>query len=117
MVHDVSDSILIDGLSHEQAAKVFNQVEMCISYDPYTLYSQYAAICGCVSVVVPKEGVTEQEWQPDTNLRLGVAYGFDRVGWARKTQHRVLECMRNLVNASNDSVAEFIRKCDQHFGN
>jgi hypothetical protein len=64
IVHDLTDSQCVDGLSHEQLVEVFNRVEMCISYDPYTVYSYYAALCGCVSVIVPLEGISKEEWYP-----------------------------------------------------
>lgn len=114
-VHDLNDSTLIDGLTHEQIAAVFNRVQMCISYDPYTLYSAYAALCGCTSVVMPEDGVDEAVWQPMEELRLGIAYGFDKIDWAKSTQHRVLAGLKQIERNSNRSVNEFIRKCDEYF--
>ena len=72
-------SVLIDNLSHEEIASVFNNCEVFISYDPYTLYSQYAAICGCISIVDPIENLTKEQWQPVEELRYGVAYGNEDI--------------------------------------
>jgi hypothetical protein len=115
ILHDLNNSLLIDDLSHEQIAKIFNQTERLISYDMYSLYSQYAAICGCISIVVPEEGVDKENWQPIEELRYGISYGFDDIEWAKKTQGKVAEYLSSQESNSSQSVRDFIAFCNHHF--
>lgn len=114
MLHDLNNSTLIDDLSHEQIAKIFNQMERLISYDMYSLYSQYAAVCGCISIVVPEDEVDTKTWQPIEELRYGVSYGFDDIEWATKTQEKVAEYLSSQESNSSQSVRGFIAFCDHH---
>ena len=73
---------------------------MFISYDPQTFLSIMAALCGCISVVYPLDGLTKQEWIHTTaaskyvknkgldNL-YGIAYGLEDVQYATDTLHLV----------------------------
>lgn len=116
IVHDLSDSVLVDDLSHTQLAEVFNRVETCISYDPYTLYSMYAAICGCASVVIPEDGMTKEEWYPDARDRYGVAFGFDDLPEALRTRPLLLPHLKEQELGANASVERFVAKCERYFG-
>lgn len=115
--HDLNNSIIIDDLSHEEVAKIFNKVETFISYDAYTLYSQYAAICGCDSVVVPESGISKEAWQPIDELRYGISYGFNEIQLANQTKNMVKEYLTNLEAEYANSVFEFINNCTQYFNN
>ncbi|TDH34310.1 hypothetical protein E2A64_16700 [Pseudohoeflea suaedae] len=84
---EAADWILIDGKSHEEVSAIFKSVERFVSYDTRTAYLKFAALCGCDAVVEPQEGLTEEQWKPDPALRYGVAYGLDRLDWARSTRH------------------------------
>lgn len=115
IAHELTNSILIDDLSHEETAKIFNQSESFISYDMYTMYSQYAALCGCVSIVVPEEGLSKAAWQPEEGLRLGISYGFDEADWARETQGRMVDYLRLHEATELQSVKNFILFCNDYF--
>ncbi len=115
MVHDVNNSILLDGMSHDEIAKIMNQCEYFISYDTETMYSNYAILCGCKSIVVPKDGVLKEEWQPKKEFRYGIAYGFKDLAEAQKTKHLVYDVLKKLENDSNQSVKVFIQKVYEYF--
>lgn len=110
-----ADSILVDGMSHAQMAEVFNRVCCCISYDVYTMYSLYAAMCGCLSVVVPEEGIDKAQWYPDERDRYGLAYGLDDAEHAERTRHLVLPRLKEMEREANDSVRHFITRCHEYF--
>lgn len=116
IVHDTTDSILIDGMSHKDTAKVFNQIEFCISYDTYTMYTVYAAMCGCIPIIIPEEGISKEEWQPIVENRYGVAYGFDDLEWAIETRPLLLNSLEEQERDSNHSVEQFVEKCKQYWG-
>jgi hypothetical protein len=115
LVHDSAESLLVDDLSHRQLAEVFNRVEACISYDTYTMYSLYAALCGCLSIVVPEDGVSKEQWYPDPADRHGLAYGFDDLEHARATRHLLLPRIKAQEHEANASVLEFVTKCRAYF--
>jgi len=82
---------------------IFNKKEFFICYDPLTFLSTIAAMCGCISVVIKVEGISNQsEWLQTTAMAqyakenkidklYGIAYGLDEINWARNTIHLVEE--------------------------
>lgn len=115
LVHDPAGSVLVDGMSNAQMAEVFNRVGTCISYDTYTLFSAFAALCGCVSVVVPQEGVTKEQWYADPRDRYGLAWGFDDVDEARRTQPLLRQQFEDQAEEARASVRRFIARCADYF--
>lgn len=115
LVHDTSGSILVDHLSHEEMAKVFNQCEICVIYDTYTMFSVYAAMCGCIPVIIPEEGVSIDEWQPVEENRYGMAYGFDGIEYAKQTRDLLLAKLERQEEESNASVHRFVQKCQEYW--
>ena len=109
------DSILIDGLTHEETARIFNEVEYCVSYDAYTMLTSFAALCGCKVMIVPTEGVTLEEWMPDERLRYGLAYGQENISWAENTKHLIHGELKKIQNRNIEMTKEFLDKCLSHF--
>lgn len=114
-VHDLRESVLIDGLSHEQTAEVFRRVKTFISYDLHTTYSLLAVLCGAESVVVPDPALSESEWFAKEENRWGVAYGFDQLAAARATADRQRDRLRRLQEDSLRSVTAFATYAEAHF--
>lgn len=117
IVHNLKDSILIDELSHEEISKIFKQSKAFISYDLNTAYSKLAAVCGCLSIVVPDENITKDEWQPIEKLRYGIAYGFSakEIEWAQSTQHKV---MQTIIEGHEENIAianNFVDEINDYF--
>lgn len=115
LVHDVENSILIDGMSHEEVANVFRRVKRFISYDLYTAYSVFAALCGCDSIVVPEDGRTKEEWFRLPEDRYGIAYGFDDIDHMRDTRHLLIEKVKRDHLKNEERVAEFINESQTFF--
>ncbi len=116
LVHDASQSLLVDGMSHQQMAEVFNRSQVCISYDLYTMYSYYAALCGCTSIVVPEPGMSKEQWYPDEGDRYGIAYGWDDLAEAQRTKPLLLPHLKAQERAANASVLAFVARCNDYFG-
>lgn len=114
-VHDVSASIPLDNQSHEEIAALFNQCARFVCYDPYTMYSHFAAMCGCLSIVVPVPGKDKFQWQPVEGMRYGIAYGFDDVAWARETAGLALGYFKEKERSDNATVTKFIDIAERHF--
>jgi hypothetical protein len=115
MVHDLNDSILIDGKSHAEIADIFKRVKTFISYDAYTAFSRLAVLCGCESVVIPDEGVGEEEWRPDPSSRYGIAYGFENLEKARQTAPMLKEIVEREQSESVTHVARFMEEANTFF--
>jgi hypothetical protein len=107
LVHDLTDSIQVDGMSHAHIGEICRQVQTFISYDTRTMYSSLAAIAGADSVVIPDEGIEEEDWQPDETLRSGIAYGLERIEESRPGRQRLTERVLKMAKDSSKSVANF----------
>lgn len=115
IVHDVSDSILIDGKSHAEIAAIFKRVKQFISYDTYTAYSILAPLCGCDSVIIPDEGVTEDAWLPDPASRYGLAYGFENVEASRLSRLFLAKKIQDDLGSNSIKTSIFISECERYF--
>lgn len=113
--HDLTDSILIDGKSHEEVAEIFKRVKTFISYDLWTAYSRFAALAGCDSVVVPQDGMDKMQWAPEAMNRMGIAYGFDDIEEARRTRAGVLTYFLDSERAGMEVTQAFIAEADAFF--
>jgi hypothetical protein len=110
-------AIQIDGKSHEEIAAIFNRCEVFYSYDEASFYSQYAALCGCRSVVVPGLYPAREAWVKEHPVAaFGVAYGLEDLGHADATRHRVIELLRAKEAAGLDTVRHFITLTEARFG-
>lgn len=108
LIHDVADSILIDGKSHAETAAILKSAKRFISYDPYTHYSYFAAVAGCESIVAPLPNITKEQWKPSVEDRYGLAYGFDDIEFALATRHLALERQLALDSESKRCTAAFM---------
>lgn len=113
-IHD-ENSVLVDQFSHEELQKIFNQVKYFISYDTYTYYSVYASLCGCISIIVPDEGVSKEEWYPEVEDRYGKAYGLNDINYSIETKQKMLEYIESQKEKNNISVKYFVNKCNERF--
>jgi hypothetical protein len=116
-ISQTDDAICIDGKRHEEIAAIFNACHTFYSYDEASLYSQFAALCGCLSVIVPGLYPSREEWVADHEIgRFGVAYGLDDIDHAQSTMHRVDEMLREKEDAGVAMVRNFIRLTQERFG-
>ena len=109
-------AIPLDGLTHVEIAKIFNETEVFYCHDPYTMYFYYAALCGCVPVVLPEENLTRDAWRSSYALKSGVAYGEDELNWAKQTRNELLASVERQQFEETLSVAQFLRKLREGFG-
>lgn len=110
-------AIKIDGLSHAQVASLFKKSKRFISYDDYTAYSIFAALCGCESVVVPADGISKEQWYPNPIDRYGIAYGFsnEELALAHDSRDKVLTHILNEHQRSFDNVKIFVEDTTTFF--
>lgn len=113
-IHEPS-SIPVDDLSHEETAEVFNRTERFYCYDLYTFYANYAAICGCVPIMVPQPGLSKGQWIAAPEDRYGVAYGPDDEQWAIETRQLLIERLHEQRAREDEMLALFVAKCREKF--
>lgn len=115
---ETPDAVCIDGLPHEEVNEIFNRCDTFYAYDEATMYSQFAAICGCTSVVVPGMFGSREEWAAQhPNGRFGIAYGTHpaELDHARTTRHLLLDDLRRKEEESLGTVHNFVRLTRQRF--
>ena len=110
------DAPLLDGKSHTEIAAVFNRCEFFYCHDPYTLYLYYAALCGCVPIVVPQPGLDATTWRSGFELKRGVAYGEEEIPFAIATREWLFSDMNTARQAEDEAVRKFIAKTKAQFG-
>lgn len=115
LVHDLNNSICIDGKTHIEISKIFNEVEYCISYDTYTMYSVYASLCGCKSIVVPEKDVDKNKWCPEETECLGIAYGFDDLESYERTRPQLIQRINNDNIQTIQQIHAFSSKAKKYF--
>ena len=113
------DAIDIDGMSHAQINDVFNRCDRFYSYDEATMYSQFATICGCLSIIVPGEHKDHADWVRNHDLgRYGVAYGTDpaELEHALSTRDKLFVALDEKERAGLDTVRRFVTLTKARFG-
>lgn len=110
------DSIPIDELSDAQKVCVLNATERFYCYDLYTFYTNYAALCGCIPIVVPDPAVPKEQWIVRPEDRYGVAYGVEDVPWAVETRDDMLRTLDERRAREDVMLRAFVAKCRARFG-
>jgi hypothetical protein len=118
IIHDLSDSIKIDGKSHKEIAEIFKQVDTFISYDAATAYNRFALLCGCKSVIILGEDETPSTYNPDAETRSHFAYSLDtsNINW-KKARIWAEEQKAIEEKISQQAVIDFINDCQDFFDN
>lgn len=100
------DGPVIDNLPETEKVRILNECEYCYCYDTQTAYSSIAAICGCISVVVPEPGKNRKDYRKGKdNPGYGVAYSDnnEEIMWALSTLDKLRESLdyseSNIRNA------------------
>ena len=94
---------------------LFNKTERFISYDSMTFHSIHAALCGCLSIVIPDEGVSKEEFVKRTpQYKNGIAYGMDDIQHAKDTQHLLRADIQAVEDECKQLVRSYINKCKEH---
>ncbi len=117
-IPETENAIPVDGLPHEEIAEIFNRCDTFYSYDEATFYSQYAAICGCQSVVIPGVYASRAEWTRNHELgRYGIAYGTSaaELEHAAATRHLVDGLLQEQEDRGLKTVENFIALTQDRF--
>ena len=104
-----------------ECINIFNKRDIFISYDPLTFLNVIAAMCGCVSVIIKVDGISNQiEWLKTTGVGsyvkakgieklYGIAYGIAEIEWARNTLHLVAEQWADILEyCKTETIVPFL---------
>lgn len=106
--------------TQQDYVRIFNQYKGFISYDSLTFLSVIAALCGCISIVVPVVGLSKQDWlntlatvdylkESGETALYGIAYGSDDLQYAKETLHLAREQWNKIVQYNkNKCIPTFI---------
>ena len=75
------------------------------------MYSQFAVICGCESVVIPGEHANRADWGRENELgKFGIAYGLEQseLDHARATRDQLIELLRAKEETGLETVRQFV---------
>lgn len=110
------DSICIEPFPGDlELAKIFNKCEYFICYDDACFHTVQAALCGCIPIVIPKEGMSDAEYFEKNEMnRYGVAYGFNKIEYAKNTQHLVVDHLAEMQKESDHQLEKYIEHCLDH---
>eukprot|EP01037_Dinobryon_pediforme_P017965 gene17965-18200_t len=111
-----SDAIILDGKSNGEIADIFQRSRLFYCHDPYTMYCDYAAICGCLPIVIPQPDLSLEDWRPEEDRR-GIAYGDspEQLDWARSTRQGLLNRISDLKNQEDAMLDHFIDRLRRAF--
>lgn len=92
------DSIHIDwGCSNAMLIEYFNTCKQFYCYDHESHLSILAAMCGCESIIVPRNGVTKKDLVKKIKLfKYGIAYGIKDIEYANKTVPLLIKELYNI---------------------
>ena len=108
---------VLDYLPEEKKVEVMNKCRYCYSFDTQTFYSNIAAICGCVSIVIPEPGKTRADYLSSGEKGWGVAFGIEpeEVEFARNTTPNLVEEIEAYKKENAANVQKFLVYCRDYF--
>lgn len=93
-----------------------NKIRYFISFDRASYFNVLAALSGCVSVQIPIDGLSKEEWRETTkHTRHGVAYGLGDIDWALQTRDLLIEDLQESEKTNITEVEKFINIVKQHW--
>lgn len=116
LVHNTDNAVLIDDLTMQEVADLFKSVEMFVSYDAVTAFSNYALLCHCPSVIIlgENESPTTYRTTEDANM---YAYNIEEVAskdWS-KSYERAELMAKDKESRNDQSVNSYIADTQSFF--
>lgn len=95
---------------------IFNTVEKFYCYDNYTFLAVQAAMCGCISIVIPDGNKTKEEWLMGSRFnKFGIAYGEDDIPRALETLPLLYKEIENTEQNMIEQIIQFGNHCNERF--
>ncbi len=113
-----ADCIMLDDYpskgGNEYLASIFNTTEIFYSYDNASWLSIMASLCGCVSIVMPDEGVSAEAWHNGFSyFKYGIACGYEDIPYAMLTRHLLKDELLKIEAETIEQTENFIKTAKQ----
>lgn len=118
------DCINLDGLAHTDIANIFKKSKYFYSYDEYTMYTRFAAMCGCIPIVVQDNPAKSKlDWNLSKFMTYGIAYGnskdeINRAKYEIDSIEKLLEeekkVIKNNIKATFKAAELYFEKDDKY---
>jgi hypothetical protein len=120
-IHDDNSCEIIRHESQGRCIEKFNTYKYFYCYDSNSFLTFMAAMCGCISIVYPVEGMSKSEWVKTTAAKdylnsvgeeklYGVAYGVEEISFAESTLHLAKKQWDEIINFCKETtLIPFVR--------
>lgn len=95
----------------EYLSDVFNKHEIFFTYNTQTFISVLAAMCGCISVILPHPNSSQEKLNKFPQNKYGIAYGFENIKHSIDTMHLVKGNLESCLRNNTDHLKNFISDC------
>ena len=92
-------------------AEVFNKHEIFFTYNTQTFISVLAALCGCVSVILPHPNTSKEKLSKFPQNKVGIAYGFEDINYSIDTLHLVKDNIELCLLDNKNHLKQFTSDC------
>jgi hypothetical protein len=116
LYHNSSDTNLDNYWSYGEnkmkyLAEMFNKHEIFFTYNTQTFIANLAALCGCISVVLPHPKTSREKIRKFPQNKYGVAYGFEDIQHSIDTLPLVKENLESLLQDHKKYLKQFTSDC------
>ena len=92
-------------------AEMFNKHEVFFTYNTQTFISVLAALCGCVSIIIPHPNTSKEKLLNFPQNKFGISYGFDDIQHSIDTLHLVKENVELCLLDNRKHLKQFTSNC------
>lgn len=113
-----TDGLILDNIEFddEMLSEIFNTHKRFISYDSESYHSTQAALCGCLSIIIPDKNYNEiTNNERPIGQEYGIAYGLSDIKHAISTQNLLKEKIEKEYSYGIQTVKDFRDYCLRTF--
>jgi hypothetical protein len=92
-------------------AEMFNKHEIFFTYNTQTFISVLAALCGCISIILPHPNTSKEKIFNFPQNKFGIGYGFDNINHSIDTLHLVKENVESCLSDNRKHLKQFTLDC------
>lgn len=92
-------------------AEMFNKHEIFFTYNTQTFISVLAAMCGCISVILPHPNTSKEKLLNFPQNKFGISYGFDDINHSIDTLHLVEKNLQDCLSSNRQHLKQFTTDC------